>query len=355
MQPLVDAAGLERVQRLVADRGAAAQLCVLHHGTVVLDTAIGCQPDSLFWIFSASKPYVAMAVHLLAQRGELSLDDPVARHWPEFGQRGKEGVTIRHVLQHRAGLPDARSVIVDGAVMTDWRRTVRLIERAAPVGPPGGAPAYHMLTFGFILGEVVGRVAGIGVREFLDAQILAPLGLTDTYLGLDEAGLSRSMPIRADGRLGWAKQWSFNRRSVRTAVIPAAGISTTARGLAHFYQALLDAEGGANPVFTAPTVLEARRPSSGHERDRRIGTHVRWAQGFQLGGTDGAAQTPLGGRAMGRLSSDLAFGHNGSRCCIGWADPTRQLAFAYVTDLLPAHGGRVHQRDVADALLAAVA
>jgi CubicO group peptidase (beta-lactamase class C family) len=81
---------LERAWALVQARRAAAQLCVLGDGEVVLERATGCRPDDLFWIFSASKPYVAMLVHLLAQRGDLSLDDPVAAHWPEFGRQGKE-------------------------------------------------------------------------------------------------------------------------------------------------------------------------------------------------------------------------------------------------------------------------
>ena len=78
---------------------------MLRDGEVMLDRATGCRPDDLFWIFSASKPYVAMLVHLLAEHGDLSLDDPVARHWPEFGRYGKEAITIRHVLRHRAGVP----------------------------------------------------------------------------------------------------------------------------------------------------------------------------------------------------------------------------------------------------------
>jgi CubicO group peptidase (beta-lactamase class C family) len=347
----IDPAGLDRVVQLIAERGAAAQVCLFKDGHVVLDRVFGCRSDSLFWIFSASKPYVAMAVHLLAQRGALTLDDPVSRYWPEFGQRGKDAITVRHVLRHRAGLPVAHSVIGDGAAMTNWRRAVRLIERATPVSPPGGAPSYHLLSYGFILGELVARVTGVAVRDFVATEILAPLGLTDTHLGLDAAQLARSTPIRATGRGRRIKELAFNRRRVRMAVIPAAGISTTARELARFYQSLLDADRGANAVFTAATVAEARRPSSNDELDQRLGTRVRWAQGFQLGGPTAAGTGP--GRAMGRLSSTLTFGHNGSKCCIGWADPTRQLAFAYVTDLLPGAGGHVYQRDVADALLAA--
>lgn len=94
----------DRVVELVERRGGAAQLCVVSHGEIVLDRAIACPPDALFLIYSASKPFVALLAHLLAQRDMLSLEDPVAAHWPEFGQRGKQAITVRHVLQHRAGV-----------------------------------------------------------------------------------------------------------------------------------------------------------------------------------------------------------------------------------------------------------
>jgi CubicO group peptidase (beta-lactamase class C family) len=122
----------ERVIELVEARGAAAQLCVLHRGRVVLDHAVGCAPSDLFWTFSTSKPYTALLVHRLAERGKLDLDDPVAAHWPAFGQRGKDGITIRQVLQHRAGVPFARSLVADALAMSDWDRAVRDVERARP-------------------------------------------------------------------------------------------------------------------------------------------------------------------------------------------------------------------------------
>ena len=197
------------------------------------------------------------------------------------------------------------------------------------------------------------RVSGVPVDRFLAAEVLQPLGLGDTYLGLPAQHWRRAVPVRATGRNGWVKQLVFNRRSTRRAVIPAAGLSTTARDLARFYQAMLDAgRPGSAGVFDAATVARAREPSNEDERDRFLGFPVRWAHGFQLGGPD-LGPAPTRGRAMGRHSSALTFGHNGSNCCIGWADPTRRLAFAYTSNLLPAGGGRRHQRDVADAILTA--
>ncbi len=345
----VDAVGLAKALELVTARGAAAQLCVLRDGLVVLDRTVNCEPGSLFWAFSASKPFVALLVHLLAERGQLSLDDRVADYWPRFGQRGKDGITIRQVLQHRSGVPVARGVLADALAMTDWDRAVRQIERARPVRPVGGPPAYHIISYGFILGEVVRRVSGVGVREFLTTEFLAPLELRDTYLGLPKPLGSSGVPVRIPGsRL---RQVYLNRPSTRTAVIPSAGVSTTARDLARFYQMLLDGgQGNDVRVLRAATIQEARRPSSDGEWDQILNLPVRWAQGFQLGGpSSDLART----RAMGRLSTLETFGHNGSSCCIGWADPSRRVAFAYLTNLLqPGRTGAVHQAAVADAILA---
>ena len=129
--------GLDRALGLVRARRAVAQLCVVRDGQLVLDRAVGCRPDSLFWTFSASKPFVALLVHPLARRGELSLDDRVAAHWPRFGRCGKEAITVRQVLQHRSGLAVARSAALDALAMTDWDRSVRHIEQDCPSWPPG--------------------------------------------------------------------------------------------------------------------------------------------------------------------------------------------------------------------------
>ncbi len=346
---------------LVRARGAAAQLHVLQHGRPVIDYWQGCRPDSLFWIFSASKPLVALAVHLLAERGELDLDDRVARFWPAFGQRGKDAITIRQVLQHRSGLSVASSRAMGGAagdalVMADWRRSVRRIEQAAPRWPPGAVPAYHYISYGFILGELVRRVAGTGVDAFIRGQLAIPLGLAGTYLGLPDELRHRAVPLIGRWPGGLLTRGFVNRDAVRAAVIPAAGISTTARDLAGLYQALLHggAAAGGCQVLAERTVAAARQPSSDGETDRFLKLRVRWSQGFQLGGghDPGRGCSP----PLGRLASPGAFGHNGSNVCIGWADPDRQLAFGYLTSVLDTErAGSAHMAAVADAVLAACA
>jgi CubicO group peptidase (beta-lactamase class C family) len=372
-------APLGKVKNLIRKRGGPAQLCVLHRGRVVLDETVACRPDSLFFLFSASKPLVALLVHLLAQRGELALDDPVATYWPAFGQHGKHTVTIRQVLQHRSGIPVARSFARDALVMTDWDASVRALERATPRYPPGQVPAYHILSYGFILGEVVRRVSGVPAREFLARELLEPLGLHDIHLGLPPELWARHVPVAGSGPAELITQLAVNRRATRQAVVPAASVSATARDLARLYQALLDwrqPEGAVVPgvgLLRPGTIDAATTPSSDGEMDRFLHLPIRWSQGFQLGGERqfavpaGRRPDPLGmlasyvasGRSgryispLGTRSSSTTFGHNGSYVCIGWADPERQLAVGYVTARLASRpAGTTHMTAVNDAILA---
>lgn len=318
---------------LVEARGAAAQLCVLRDGEVVLDRAFGAGPGEPFLLFSAGKPLTAMLVHRLAGRGAFGLDDPLAAHWPEFGARGKDTITIREVLQHRSGLPYAKSLRRDALLAPDWDRSVRALAGARPHWPPGQVPAYHVLSYGFLLGELVARVTGRPFREVLRSELLDPLGMRDTRLG----GPGPSVPL--SGGPG-VRRVLFNQRFFREAPIPAATVLGTARDLARFYGAMLD--GGSE---------QARTPSSEGETDRVLGVPIRWSQGFQLGGPAG---DPRRARPMGRLSSPLTFGHNGSNACLGWADPGRRLVVAYLTNRLQGGlEGSPHQCAVSDAVLAA--
>jgi CubicO group peptidase (beta-lactamase class C family) len=328
-----------------AVRGGVARLYVMRHGKVVLDRGFGARPDALFWLFSTSKPFLAMLVHRLVRRGALGLDDPVARHWPEYARNGKDGITVRHVLAHRAGVPLAgRNLPHDAIAMADWARSVRLAERARPRWPAGEVVAYHILTFGFILGELVRRVTGVPPAELLASEVLVPLGLPDVRLGLPDAALARAVPLVAATAPDQVRRVLFNRRSVRQAVVPAAGVSATARDVARFYQLLL----AGNPVLDAEAVAAATTPSGvDGEVDRLLGHEVRWSQGFQLGG-------PAGPRPFGSDASPRTFGHNGSSTCNAWADPDRGLVVAYLSNLVvPRTAGRRHQCAVSDALLAA--
>ncbi len=337
----MDAGRLGAAVELVRSRKAAAQLCVLRYGRVVVDQAIGCEPDALFWLFSASKPYVAIVIHQLVEAGRLHLDDAVAAYWHEFGENGKRAITVRQMLQHRSGLTTVGSYVGDARAMADWDLSLRRIEQARPRWPIGTV-AYSPLAFGFVLGEVARRCGGQPIEELVRRTVLEPLGVVDTFLGLPADQWDRSVPIRVSGAAGPFVRSVVNRRSTREAVVPAAGISTTARDLAALYQALLN---GGSGILRPESVAEATAPTSEGEVDRTVGAPIRWSQGFQLGGPRFLpdAITPLG-----TTSSPRTFGHNGSNCCVGWADPDRGIAYAYLTN-------RIGRRDVDVAHHAAVA
>jgi CubicO group peptidase (beta-lactamase class C family) len=345
-----DRARLESVAELVRSRGGASWLVVIRDGEVVLDRRTGCDRDALFYTFSVSKPFVALAIHLLAQRGLLRLDNPVAAYWPEYADHGKEKITIRHVLTHRSGVPFSSGWLPgDALAMTSWTRSVELAQGARPRWPAGEVVAYQVLSFGFILGELVRRISGMPVEDFLISEFFVPLRLPNIRLGLGDDVVSRGVPIVARGLLEQSSPLVFNRRSVRQAIVPAAGVSASAYDLARFYKAML--RGGKRRdvrVLAKSTVLEARRVSSDGERDRTLRSHPRWAQGFQLGGPSNAP------RPMGRTGSSLAFGHNGSNTCNSWADPDRGLVFVYLTNIAaPSWGALRHLSDVSDGILAA--
>jgi CubicO group peptidase (beta-lactamase class C family) len=342
---------LDRAVTIATSWSSRGQLRVERHGEVVLDTVWGCEPDALFWLFSASKPFIAVLVHRYVERGLLSLDAPVSQYWPEFGDNGKQYITVRQVLQHRTGMPTAGSALGDALAMSNWRRSVERIERSAPKLDPDLGPAYQFLIYGFLLGELLQRVSGRPVEELLREQLLEPLGLHDTFVGLPDAAWPRHVPVHVDGPGGGIAQSVLNRRITRAAVIPAAGISTTAADLGVFYRALLDDRVGRGPGLLRPeTLATALEPSNERQMDVFARAPIRWSAGFQLGGVRWGSRTG----PMGRLSSPLAFGHNGSNCCLAWADPKRDLVVSYLTDRVPRAPAGIRQlAQVSDAILAA--
>ncbi|HEV7624851.1 MAG TPA: serine hydrolase domain-containing protein [Amnibacterium sp.] len=343
---------LDDVVRMIRARGAVAQLVVLLHGGVVLDRAFGCRPDALFWTFSAGKPVTALTVHLLAERGLLDLDEPVAAVWPAFAARGKEAVTVRNVLEHRAGFGTLR-ILGDAVVLGDRERATARVAAAPLVRAPGTAAGYSPIAAGFVLGEVIRRVTGRPERDVVRELILDPTGMHDTHLGLPGRLLPRAVPVHGSSWGGRIVAARVNRPDVRRAVVPSAGLSATARDLAALYRMLLDGgSAGGRRVLAATTVAAALAPSGDDGFDRVARYPIRWSAGFQLGGPRAVPGTVS---PMGAASSPRAFGHNGSNCCIAWADPDRDLVVVHLTNRIgrPLPDLRYHAA-VADRILAAV-
>jgi CubicO group peptidase (beta-lactamase class C family) len=318
----------------LSDRHFGAQLVVLRGGRVVLDRSVGSTnrdharvtPRDRFIVYSLGKPFAALCVHLLAERGLLALDKPVSVYWPEYGQHGKQDVTVRQVLQHRTGSPMAGrgmlGVLAETFAIPNWAKSIRRIEEATPWFAPGSAPAYQFFSYGFICGELVCRVTGKKIQEFFVENFARPLGLTRTSFGLPRSAWGERVVIHGKAA------FLFNWRRMREAVCPSATTSTTAREVAVFYEMLrCGGCAGSARLLGEGTILAAREPSSDGEVDRFIKAPVRWSQAFMLGGVSSDEDL---GRIMGRKSSRETFGCGGSSCCVAWCDSSRELVAVYL-------------------------
>jgi CubicO group peptidase (beta-lactamase class C family) len=338
----------------------AIALCVRRRGKVVLDRAIGhvrgnapddaadvpktrVTHDTLFDLYSASKAVTAMVVHLLDERGLVHLDDAIAEYIPEFGRNGKEAMTLRQILTHRAGIPTVPGTKIDLDLLADYPRIVQILCDAKPLSVPGRRIAYHALTGGFVLGEVVRRVTGRDIRTFLRDEVLAPLGFDAFDYGVP----ARRIPDVAENAYTGAPSvppysWFIDRIlgvSARdatvmsndprflTSIIPSGNIIGTANEASRFFELLLrEGELDGVRVFDRRTVRRAIAEQSYLEVDSFLGMPVRYGMGFMLGGE---VFSPYGPH------SPRAFGHIGFTNVIAWADPDRDISVGLMTSGKP--------------------
>ncbi len=340
----------------------ALALCVRRRGKVILDRSLGhvrgnapfdtdtgahqvvASPKTLFNLFSASKMVTAMLVHLCDERGLLHLDDPVARYLPAFGQHGKDRVTIRHVLTHRAGIPHIPPQFADVGLLERPDEILALLSRQKPLWRPGQRLAYHALTGGFVLGAVVEKVTGTPLRDFMRSEILAPLGFDAFNFGVPPARLAEvainaftgppvlpplSQIMRRALSVDFAEAVRVsNDPRFLTTVIPAGNIVSTANEASRFMQLLLD--GGMLDgvrVFDTRTIQRAVAEQTYFELDLTMGAPIRYSMGFILGAR---FASPYGFRTQ------RAFGHLGFTNVFVYADPSRDLAVGLMTSGKPA-------------------
>ena len=279
--------------------------------------------DTMFVLYSATKPFTAACLHLLWERGKLRWDDPVADYWPEFGQNGKADVTVRHVLTHQGGFPDTPAELI-WETWKDWDAVVLAMESITPIYEPGTVIAYHARNFGWVIGELVRRIDGRPFRQFLQEEITGPLGLRDTYVGLPPNLEERVSKLHAMEDCDRPAMVSiYNRSEVHLAVQPAGGGIATARDLARFY-AMLAAQGSLDGVriFLPGTVAEVTRLQV-EGMDDTLEHHVRRSLGMALMDARMAASESVGADS---------YGHGGAGTSVGWADPESGLAVAFITN-----------------------
>lgn len=337
-------AGIEELARVFEDQitarhwHSAAQLVVLRHGKVVLDRALGVgrygkpvERDTPFYCFSVSKPFTGLCVHKLIEEGKIEMDAPIAKYWPEWGCKGKETATIRHAFLHQAGIPAPyfyRQVLS----WPNWPRLMRIIAGYQAEFLPGTRTAYHMINYGFILGEVVRRVTGQMIDVYFRESFADPLGLAHTRLRGDDEMLRQSPRLNSLCKENRNAAFLFNLPVIRKALIPAASLTSSARGLAVFFQMLLN--GGkynGRQLLKKDTIRYAT--SSGYlGYDEGLKINMHYGYGFLLGDEGLITPDPLTGRvrrAYGSRSSARTFGGLGLGSSMVWADGDAGLVVAF--------------------------
>nr|WP_272882890.1 serine hydrolase domain-containing protein [Stutzerimonas stutzeri] len=333
-------------------RGAA--LCVQIGGETVVDLWAGVadnqgeqawHSDTLVNLFSCTKTFTAVAALQLVEEGKLELDAPVARVWPEFAANGKESITLRQLLCHRAGLPAIRRPLAPEALY-DWTCMTDALAAEQPWWAPGTDQGYAAMTYGWLVGELLRRVDGCGAGESIVRRTAAPLGL-DFHVGLDDsqadrvAYLTRTKndfgdacaqrllkALMSDPASISARAFnnppsimsSGNKPEWRRMAQPAANGHGNARSLAGLYTGLLQGR-----LLDEAVLREMTHEHSAGE-DRTLLASTRFGLGCWLDQPDVANAT----FAMG----PRAFGHPGAGGCIGFADPERELGFGFVTNTL---------------------
>jgi CubicO group peptidase (beta-lactamase class C family) len=316
---------------LVAEgKERGAQVAVYIDGKLAVDawagvadvrTGVPVDGDTVFPAFSTTKGIFSTVIHILAERGKIDYDAPVAKYWPEFAANGKEAITTRQVLAHTAGVP----FVPEGLTLEnlyDWDFMCAAIAQLKPFKPAGAKQYYHPITFGWILGELARRVDGRSVPQLVAEEICRPLGMTRLYCGIpaelepttafleqvpDLVITPRPPPHELAPCMEPLHEW-MNRPEARRSPQPGSNGIMSARSVARHYAALLP--GGVDGVELLPPArvrlaAEEQVPSEGYDEGSG-----RKAMGYGLG--DGGSAT--------------AFGHGGYGGSAGYANPPYRLA-----------------------------
>ena len=362
----------EEFERNFAERGElGASVAVTVDGETVVDLWGGYTDgdrttawakDTLCVAMSCTKGPVALCAHLLAIAGDLDFDAPVAQYWPEFAANGKEHVLVRHVLSHQAGLPALRDFVPAGGFY-DWDDVVARLAAESPFWEPGTRHGYHALTWGFLVGEIIRRITGIGVGEFLAQEVAGPLGL-DLWVGLPESEHPRvarllGPPTPGDDDVipkfvmqsltepgsipmlvmlnngGYLAPGSWDSPEALAAVIPASGGVTNARALAGLYRAVVHDRRVGRFTIAPEDLAQMAAVQSAATEDAVLSAPGRWTLGFMKGGwSPRDAQPPT----MFSVSEDV-FGHTGNGGSVAFGDPVARLSFGYVMNQMSAAMG----------------
>jgi len=349
-----------------------AAVAVTIDGAVVVDVWAGWmdeartrlwQRDTLVNVFSVGKAMAALCLLMLVERGQIDLDAPVARYWPEFAAAGKGGIPVRWLLCHRAGLPAIRRALPAGA-MYDWDFMAAALAEEEPWWEPGQMHGYHVNTFGFLIGELVRRVSGESVGTFFRRAVAGPLN-ADFHFGIGPEHDARiadyifgnAPPQMPDGGEehrqllrqvylnppGVSGPGTVNTRAWRAAEMPSTNGHANARAVARIYSALACAGAVDGIRLLRPDTIERATAEASAGIDFVAGRPSRFGLGFQLT----HPERPLGPHTR-------SFGHFGAGGSLGFADPDERLAFAYTMNRSGPRWQNPRNRALIDAVYASL-
>jgi CubicO group peptidase (beta-lactamase class C family) len=359
-------------QQVAQGRQIGVQVCAYRDGDLVVDAWAGqmgpddprpVQPDTLFSSFSTTKGVAATALHILADRGIVDYDAPVAKYWPEFAANGKEKITVAQAMSHQSGLHYLpRPLTAD--FVCDWEGGLRYIARGKPAWEPGTATGYHALTFAWVVGGIVQYASGRHIKDVIQEEIARPLGVEgEMYVGIPDGVEDRlatlktiesaeNTPFPFPPDHDWFKamppdtDFTFNDMRIRQACLPSANGHFTARALARMYGALAN-EGEVDGVrLVSPERVGQMQRTITAEPDRVLMIPIRKGIGYFMGGP---IRTPLGEYVGATGPRETAFGHAGAGGSLAFADPDVGLSFAMTLNKMqPAMQGEGPAADLAN-------
>ncbi len=360
MEPDFAALESEMARQLATGLRPTLQIAVDWRGRRVFERALGpgASVDATYVLWSATKPFVAVALLQLVDEGKLELDTRIATHIPEFGTHGKERITVAQLLSHRGGFPDNTPELTQALarVWRDWNESLRFVCDMPLAWEPGTDRGYHRSSSWFIVGELVQRLDGRALPDALRARVLEPLGIPRDGFVLGRPGDLAAPPLRVQTRdakgappASEAEFWNDPR--THRAVIPAAGGIARARSLIAFYRALLDGGIGLNGrILSEAMVRCATFPHVVGIRDRTFLRDIPWGLGFHLKHVVPALDD------CGTRATPGSYGHAGHFLVnTAFADPGRDLAVAILSNgLSEPRAGLAGVTALADAVHAAI-
>lgn len=317
--------------------------------------------DTLTVIFSGTKGVVAVAMLMLLDRGELSLEAPVGICWPEFAAAGKEHVTIGDVLSHQAGLPYIEADISDESLL-DPRALASLLAEQAHAWSGERRVSYHALTYGWLCAEIIRRVSGRTVGEFVREEIAKPLG-AEIWIGLPDEHEPRVSSLCLHESFGQFTELAYvgagarrftnpplfdapllwNERRFHAAEVAGAGGITNARSMAALYGCLACGGSlGGVELLAAETVAQAN-VARVRGRDALAADSLAFGSGFELQ----TERAPFGPAVDG-------YGHNGAGGSCHGAWPSHRVGYSYVMNQMRDDYDDDRSRSLLAALYAAV-